>query len=299
MDKKNSALLGQLLVRAGVLDPLILDIALEKASSQHMRLGQVLLYSGLVPNHVLKASLQAQRMVRQSVLSLTHAVEGIKAVVSYGIDLNTALARLRWLTGHRQIHQFARLALDAKIIDIEKLGKMLSLTVRTGQPLGKLLLTHNIINNELRHTMIDALIFVMCGEVTYEHAVAAVRAANRTDQNLCDLLGISGSPLSILGHEFRLSGLFHEIEIADLVEESLQRETVWEGIYVTENLSAQLRFAASLTLSKMLDNGTLSAAHAQKICRELLLSTNFVLDRLDKLTDSAPPQQRADSQKIA
>ncbi len=295
MDHKNSALLGQLLVRAGVLDPRVLDVALENARVQQIRLGQVLLYSGLVVEDTLKAALQAQRMVRQSILTLSHAVEGIKAVVAYGIDLNTAIARLRWLSGHRQIHQFARLVLDAGILNVEQLGQMLALSIKNSMPLGRMLVMHDFITVDLRETVLDALIFVMCGELSYDHAAAAVRAAHRTGQTLAELLGLHSSALAILGHEFKVSGLFQEMEIADIVEDSLQRETLWQGVYVTENLTAHLRFAASLTLSKMLDDGSISAAHARQLCKDLLLSTTYVLDRIE-MRCGAPP---AEAQRIA
>jgi hypothetical protein len=253
MDNRNSALLGQLLVRASVIEPRVLDLALENARTKQMRLGQILLYSGLVAEDTLKAALQAQRMVRQSILTLSHAVEGIKAVVAYGIDLNTAIARLRWLSGHRQIHQFARIVLDAGIVNLEQLGSMLALSVRNAMPLGRLLVMHNYIEPSLRNTVLDALIFVMCGELSYEQATAAVIAAHITGESLPDLVEFQASPVAILGFEFRENGIFSDMEIADIVEESLQRETVWQGVFVTENLAAHLRFAASLTLSKMLD----------------------------------------------
>jgi hypothetical protein len=292
MDNRNSALLGQLLVRASVIEPRVLDLALENARTKQMRLGQILLYSGLVAEDTLKAALQAQRMVRQSILTLSHAVEGIKAVVAYGIDLNTAIARLRWLSGHRQIHQFARIVLDAGIVNLEQLGSMLALSVRNAMPLGRLLVMHNYIEPSLRNTVLDALIFVMCGELSYEQATAAVIAAHITGESLPDLVEFQASPVAILGFEFRENGIFSDMEIADIVEESLQRETVWQGVFVTENLAAHLRFAASLTLSKMLDNGSLTVAHAQRLCKDLLLSSAYLIDRITALEAEENEQKK-------
>lgn len=275
---KNSLVLGQLLVRAGLLAPTLLDQALENAKTKGIRLGQVLLYSGLIVEPDLKAALQAQRLIRQSMLTLTHAVESLKVATTYRIDLNTAIARLRWLSGHRQIYQFARILLDANVLSLQQLDGLLAISSRTGAPLGRLVTMHHDVDNNLRSSILDSLILMRSGELSYEQGTAATKIAFATGASLTTLLGMVSSPVASLSREFHKCGILTLVEVSDIIEESLQRETLWQGVYVMENLSAHLRFAASLKVVQMMESEEISAAQARSLCDHLLMKCPFKLD---------------------
>lgn len=274
---KNSLLLGQLLVRTGLLDPSLLDQALENAKTNQIRLGQVLLYSGLIAEEDLKSAIQAQRLVRQSMPTLTHAVESLKVATSYRIDLNRAIARLRWLSGHRQIYQFARILVDANLISMQQLNHLLALSSKTAVPLGRLAMMHHNIDTDLRCFILDTLILIRGGELTYEQATAAVQSAGN-GKRLAAQSGTVSSPVALLSKEFHSCGVLTPIEVADIVEESLQRETLWQGVYVMENLAAHLRFAASLKVIQLMDAGEISAKQARALCDDLLIACPFKLE---------------------
>lgn len=265
-------LLGQLLVRAEILEPHVLNAALDKARESGLKIGQVLLYSGFISERTLRGALYAQRQVRQRALPLAHAICALSTVNKYGIDFVTAIAKLRWASGHEQIHQFARIVVEANVIDAFQLGNTMALSIRSNCPLGRILVVHDFISSQTRKLILDAVILIRCGEITFEHAVAGVKAAMRTGKPLHELLGMPASPVLVLSKEFYDSGLFTEVEVTDLVEESLQRETLWQGTAVTDNLVANLKFAATLVINRMLANGELSREQATLITQDLLLS---------------------------
>lgn len=276
--QKNCILLGQLLVRAGLLDPGLVDPALENARAQQTRFGQVLLYSGLIAEESLKYALQAQRMVRQSVLTLGHAVECLKVAVAYGIDMNTAVARLRWLSGHRQIQQLARLVLDAEIVTLEQLSFLLGIAGKTGAPLGRLMMLHGFMNVELRNKVLDILILIRSGDLSYQTGASIIRKVRKSDCSLADLLNLISLPVATLSYEFMGCGILTAVEIADIIEESLQREALWQGSHVMDNLSAHLRFGASVKVAQLCEEGEISPKQARVLCDELLLSSSFKMD---------------------
>lgn len=281
-------LVGQLLVDAGMLDSELLDIALERARENSVRIGQILLYSGLVSDRDLKAALMAQRMLRQSLISYKNAVDALVLVRNKKMDYEAAFARARWLYSNEQIHQFAKLLMDVGLISPFDLGGSLAISIKHNYALGRVLMIHNRITMELRKAAIDAVIMVRCSEITYDHAVAAMKAVIRTGHSIRDLLGLEASPVQIISDELIRSGVLTQFEVVDIIEEALQREALWKGtVSADSTIIANLKFAASLSINRMVADGTVSISHAQALCNELLLSTTTVLKNLGTLTKEA------------
>lgn len=277
-------LVGQLLVESGMLEKELLDIALERARQNGIKIGQILLYSGLVSDSDLKAALTAQRMLRQSLLSYRQAVEALVFVRRDAMPYETALARARWLHTSEQMHFFAKLLLDADLVKESDIGSCLALSIKQNYPLGKVLMLHEKISLEARHAAIDAIILSRCGEITYEHAVAVLRAVVRRQTSVAELLGLEDSPMNVISKDLIQSGVLSPFEVIDIIEEALQRESLWNGASVGPTLIASLKFAASLSINRMVANGQISLQRAQSLCRDLLLSTATVLRNLKNVS---------------
>lgn len=278
-------LVGQLLVEAGMLEKSLLELALERARENDLKIGQILLYSGLVSEHDLKAALSAQRMLRQSLITFKQAVDALRSVKLYKMPYEVALARARWLTTNEQIHQFARILIDASLIDVDCLGPALAVAVCQNVPLGRVLVTHGHISSDLRKTALDALILLRSSEITYDHAVAALRAVVRTGRGIRDLLGAESSQVVEMGDELVLWGVLSIEEVFDIIEQTLQREASWRAQMVNKTLIANLKFAASLAVNKRLSEGSLTVREAQLLCNELLLSTASVLKHIEAVPE--------------
>lgn len=277
-------LVGQLLVESGMLERELLDIALERARQNNVKIGQILLYSGLVSDSHLKAALTAQRMLRQSFISYRQAVEALVLVRKDEMPYESALARARWLHTSEQMHFFARLLIDAGVVTESDIGSCLALSIKQNYPLGKVLMLHEKISLEARHAAIDAIILSRSGEITYHHAIAALRAVVRKQTTIANLLCLEDSPMNLLSKDLIQSGVLSPFEVLDIIEESLQKETLWNGITVGPTLIASLKFAASLSINRMVTNGEISMKRAQTLCRDLLLSTASVLRNLKNVS---------------
>ena len=278
-------LVGHLLVEAGMLDKALLELALDRARDNDIKIGQILLYSGLVSEHDLKAALSAQRMLRQSLISFKQAVDALRSVKLYKMPYEVALARARWLTTNEQIHQFARILIDAEIIGMDCLGPALAVAVCQNIPLGRVLVLHGQITEDLRRTALDALILIRCGEITYEHAVAVLRAVVRTGRSIRALLGLEESSAAQIGDELVQANILSSDEVFDIIEQTLQREASWRAQMVSKTLVANLKFAASLSINKKISEGSLTVRDAQSLCNELLLSTASVLKHIEAVPD--------------
>lgn len=277
-------LVGQLLVESGILEKELLEIALQRAKENGIRIGQILLYSGLVSDADLKAALTAQRMLRQNFISYRQAVDALKLIRSENMPYETALARARWLHTSEQMHFFARLMMDAGLVTEADLGASLAMSIKCNYALGRVLVLHQKISLETRIAAIDAIILTRYGEITYEHAVAALKAVMRKGITIQELLGLEDSPVNVISKDLIESGVLTTFEVIDIVEESLQRETLWNGATVGPTLVASLKFAASLAINRMVANGEISMQRAQGLCRELLLSTATVLRNLKNVS---------------
>ncbi|MBX9688019.1 MAG: hypothetical protein K2X27_15035 [Candidatus Obscuribacterales bacterium] len=276
--KIGPVLVGQLLVESGMLDENLLELALERARECGARIGEVLLYSGLISEADLKAALTAQRMVRQLLISFQQAVHALKLVHEKTLDQETALNRARCMHTNEQLHQFSQLLFDAALIDADDLQAAISMAAKSNFPIGRVLMLHGQITFELRKAAVDALILTRCGDITYDHAVAVMKAAARTGHTVRALLGLEASPVAVIGEELVLSGVLTQFEVVDVIEESLQKDKLlWKGQMIASTLVANLKFAASVSLSKLVNSGKLSIHQAHSICQELLISTASVV----------------------
>lgn len=282
-------LVGQLLVESGMLEKPLLELALDRARESEVKIGQILLYSGLVNERDLKAALSAQRMLRQSLISFKQAVDALRSVRLYNMPYEVALARARWLTTNEQIHQFAKLLVDAGIVPMDCLGPALAIAVCQNHPLGRVLVTHNNVDKNLRRTALEAVIMIRSGEITYHHAVAVMRAVVRTGREIHDLLGSSGSQMKKLTDELVSAQVLSEDEVLDIIEQTLQREAIWRASLIGKTIVANLKFAASLSINRMLADGSISVRAARDLCNELLLSTASVLRHMEGCSAEIQP----------
>ena len=282
-------LVGQLLVESGMLEPSTLEIALERARENDVKIGQILLYSGLVIERDLKAALSAQRMLRQSLISFQQAVDALRSVRLYNMPYEVALARARWLTTNEQIHQFAKLLIDAELVKLDCLGPAMAIAVCQNFPLGRVLEMHGHISDKMRATALDAVILIRCGEITYDHAVAALRAVRRTGRGIRELLGMESSPVSAIGDELIVFNVMSREEVMDIIEQTLQREAIWRASLVGKTLVANLKFAASIAINRKLSERSITIRDAQNLCTELQLSTASVLKHMEA---AQPEMQR-------
>lgn len=301
MQKRNlvPVLVGQLLVESGMLESETLSVALERARDEGIKVGQILLYSGLVKDRDLKAALLAQRMLRLSLISFKQAVEALQLVRQEKMSYQGALARARWLYCNQQIHQFAKLLMDSDLLNTSELGFYLGLSIQNGYALGRTLLVHGKITLEERKALIDAIILTRTGEITYEHAVAAMKAMQRTGHGIRELLAVEASPASVIADELVHSGVLTEFEVMDIIEESLQRDNIWKGSMTGSTIIANLKFAASLAVNRMVAEGSISLEQAKSLCRELLLSTASVLKNINNIGNANTAANLLPAQAIA
>ncbi len=280
-------LIGQLMVQSGIIDAALLHSALEKARDKNIQVGQILLYSGLIREHQLKAVLTALKMIRRSLITYEQAINALELVSQERYPYQAAFAKARWLHMREQEHEVGKLLLDAEIIGLEDLGWALATSIDNEQTFGRSLSQGLKIEPRIRVAAVEAIILARSNEITYKHAVAAMRASLRTGLSIKELIGLKESPLRAIGKEFILSGKLKPAEVADVVEETLQTETLWKNPLCYPSLINCLKLLVGLVVDTM-EAEKVSLAKARETSEDLLLSTDSILREIES---GAPESQ--------
>src|SRR5271163_1140267 len=84
-------MIGDLLVRAGIISGRQLDEAMRLAGTKHIHLGQMLVIARYLTNRELTIAVDAQSAVRDRVVDISTAVNALKLACRNGISFAEAL----------------------------------------------------------------------------------------------------------------------------------------------------------------------------------------------------------------
>lgn len=269
--------LGEILIRVGILKESELESAIRMAGETGLPIGRVLIMSGFMTDKELQAAVQAQSLVKDSVVDLDTALQALKAVAKEDLTLEQALRQRGW-AGRKPTVTTAKLGellIGSELVSDEQLNEALRTSQETGLPLGRILVLTQAISDELLSAALTAQILIRDGKVSKEQALKGLRAARRRrisiEESLTDQ-GFYKPPLRQtvkLGELFVLSGLITEADLMGALELGLTREmpighVLVECGYVTrEVLNTALKF------QEMVINGTLNALQASEALRQV------------------------------
>ncbi len=86
-------LIGELLIKAGMLSKDDLDDALEIAHDSGQLIGRVLIMSGFITDHQLQVTLKAQEYLRNNKVGLDAALRAVRMAVKSEITFDQAMVR--------------------------------------------------------------------------------------------------------------------------------------------------------------------------------------------------------------
>lgn len=252
-------LIGQLMVQSGIIDEDLLTIALEKSKDCRVKIGQILLYSGLISDHELKAVLVALELIRNSQVNYEQAIEALQLVSQQRFPYQATLAKARWLKICERENELPKLMLDAGVIGMQELGLALASSIDQEESFGRALLRAGNVDQRARVAAVEAIVLCRTGVITYQHAVAALRAAFRTKLPVRELVGLREAPLRAIGREFVLKGKLLPFGLADFVEETLQCDLLWYPALPYSELIDCLKQLLSLFLEQFGLDGSIPA----------------------------------------
>jgi len=283
-------LLGELLIRVGIVQPQQLIDAMHVAGETGLPIGRVLIMSGFMSHEQLQAAVQTQSLVKDKLLEVDIAIQALQKVCQEQIPLDQALAAFGWVK--RKGYQTAKLGellRGSDLVTDTQLDEALRTSHETGLPLGRVLVLTQAISDELLSAALTAQVLVRDGKITKEHAILGLKSAKRRRVTIEVSLTEHGfyrppGRQSVkLGELFVLSGLVSEPDLMNALELGLMREMPIGQVLVESGYMTRVILDSALKLQEMVANGTLSAVDAAQTIRSVATKNCSIAQALAEL----------------
>lgn len=259
-----ASLLGNLLVEAQILDDSTLDFALARARENKLKIGEQLLCAGLIGDQELDAAIQAQRLVRDSILSTRLACTALQLVHVQKISFDRALNRVRELDSAVSQFEFGALLLEAKLVSLNQWTDTVSLAEKNNYCPGRVLVMHGRIAHETRQLALYLVILLRCASLTYESAIQKLQSSSGSA--LFDLDASQHSNIAIRAAVSALeSGALTKFETMDIIESLLSQSNDADGLALSEKIASELGFAVNAAFERIAAENRMQAEKRSKL----------------------------------
>ncbi|MBA3858953.1 MAG: hypothetical protein C0507_18770 [Cyanobacteria bacterium PR.3.49] len=176
-DDDKNIMIGDLLVRSGLVTSADLTEAMQVSRRLGMPIGRVLTMSGNITPDTFQLALEAQSLIRDGVVPVEIGIEALGVASRDRQPLKDALGRVHHPHQGGSTNRLGELLVDALIITPDQLDQALKISVESGLPLGGTLVTQGIIHASLLPTVLRAQEQIRDGVVTREAAIEELKAA--------------------------------------------------------------------------------------------------------------------------
>lgn len=260
--------LGDLLTRAGLLTVDQLKEGMLIAKQQSIPVGRVLIMAGFITEPHLQAAVQAQSMVKDSLIDLDTALKGLSLANQKGITLDEALSQSGWKEQAGGLtNKLGELLIDAGLLTKENLDSGLAQSKLAGLPLGRVLVTYGIITEQILAASLNAQILVRDSKISREQALLGLKACRERQISLEDSLKESGLNIPTqenirLGELLVMAGILTENNMMSVVEVGLLEEKPIGKVLIEKNYLTEPLLQSALAIQKNVAERRLPKADA-------------------------------------
>ncbi|MDR3614603.1 MAG: hypothetical protein P4L53_13670 [Candidatus Obscuribacterales bacterium] len=287
--------LGDLLTSAGLLKPTDLREAMMIARQQQLPVGRVLIMNGYLSEGQLQSAVQAQSMVKDSIIDLDTAVEALDLVATEHITLDESLIRMGWTMNTQVItNKLGEFLVEAELVAPADIHYALEQCREIGLPLGRVLVVTGYLTEEMLTNSLNAQVLVRDGRLSREQAVHGLRAALERQITLEESLqqtGIVHAPNATrmrLGELLLGAGLIDDASLMNAVEIGLVSEKLIGQVLLEKGTLSPEGLDNALVLQNMVAQGELYAQDAINALRKSIQSQISAMDALNSLHEPAP-----------
>ncbi len=269
-------LIGELLVRAGVIKQSQLDEALKLAGNKHMQLGQMLIMARHISPRDLQVAIDAQSAVRDHVVEMNVALRALTRACRSGTSFAEALdMQSQERTAVQPTNRLGELLLEAGLIDNDQLSKAMQKSLSTGLPLGRMLVLNSVINEAILSSALEIQIQLRDGTLSRSDAISRLRVV--AGAKVIDHAGSADLEEAFLVHTnlpaprkqgirlgelFVLAGILSETDVMNALELSLVNEQPMGQVLVGHGYITQPLLDAAVLLQALVDGSTLQCTQA-------------------------------------
>jgi hypothetical protein len=268
---RNSSRIGDLLVQAGILTQLQLSEAARSAKAKRIQIGQALVMNGVISPRDLQSVLEAQSNLRDKSVEPAEALRCLKIAYKLGASFKDILAEYV-SPKQTQTSKLGELLVESGLVSYEVLAKAVEQSYSTGLPLGRMLVLHETISNELLTLALDLQVRVRDEMMTRQEALTAIRTAAGMDPITPGSEEAKPAPAPEgprkkglrIGELMVMAGVLTETDVMNALEWGLVNHQTIGKVLISQNLVSQTLLDAALSLQKMVDQENFEAAKASE-----------------------------------
>src|ERR1700723_1144921 len=127
--------IGEFLVAAKILSEKDLEEAMKTARATGLPVGRVFIMAGYLTETEFQAAVQAQSLVRDSILPVDIAIQALKQLFQFSTSFDEALAAAGWNAPEdTESNKLGELLLAAEIVPQHQLESAMQTSIATGLP---------------------------------------------------------------------------------------------------------------------------------------------------------------------
>ena len=171
--------IGELLVSAGLLDTSDVIEAIQVSHRLQIPVGRVLIMAGTVTEHLLQASLQAQIVINEGLVSVDVAGEALRLVTRDQKTLEQALQQLNVAPDYQRdlSNHLADLLLDSNIVSQEQLDQAMQTSNEADIPLSGALVLQGVLSANFFPSILRAHDQIRSGQMLREDAIDELKSS--------------------------------------------------------------------------------------------------------------------------
>lgn len=296
-NQSSDFLIGELLLKAGLINKEQLDEALKLAGNKHMQIGQMLIMARRITPRDLQAAIDAQSAVRDHVMETNAAIRALKLSCSRGISFHDACQQApQEQQQSASTNRLGELLTGSNLITAEQLAHAMQRSMATGLPLGRMLVLSGVINETILAVTLETQIRLRDGEITREEAIACLRemsGARPVNQSgTSDSSPGQAAPKPLrktgirLGELLVLAGTLSEMDVMNALEVSLVKEKQLGKVLVEHGYITEEYCEMALKLQSMIDSGNLDSQQAADSLKSILSGNMTLIQAVEQVSSA-------------
>ncbi len=281
-------LLGELLVKSGVIDPKRLKEITSLPANRRMQLGQMLVVGGYVTQGTVDLALKAEAYVKDKVIDTNTAIKLIKTALKTGENFETVFSNERncHVQGSKS-NKLGDLLIEAQLINHDQLNLCLQRSQSIGLPLGRVLVLNNFITENCLNAALEVQVRIRDEMLPRSQAVEVLRVAsgrylsNSANSYIMEqakqILEGNTKQTGRIGELLVSANILNEADIANAIEIQLQTGEMLGQILINQGFINQELLDAVLKIQKKVYQGSIEL-YAAVDCLKIAYQTGLNIE---------------------
>lgn len=290
--------IGELLVKAGLLNQQVIDDSAALADRMHLPLPRVLSMNGYITEDTLGMAMTVLEYINDDKLVIDSGVKVLELMKNQGLTLEEAMTRITALPSVSgvQASLLGDLLRESAAANHKQIENAIVKGLDAAVPIGQVLLNTQLISKQLLKSCLIALKMLNQGLATREQVLQALRAARLRKVFLFEPLKEIGAITEDPDLEdpaaafLQLSGLLSEYEYLSALEVHVTEHKEMDDALIGYGLATSESMAATRELVAMVNEGALEKEQALHLLRKLV-TVNWDIARVLEEIDGAEEEE--------